>query len=114
MRTELAKHKAGASAAAQIAVSGTSLEDRLLDAERRFEDARDLHQAETRKLREQLKWRKLAEDRIADLENKLTVAGREVEDTKAARARDAQELLVNAKDRLETLHMEVSGAGFVC
>lgn len=103
----MAKKRASADASAAITASSGSLQDRLLDAERRFEDARDLHQTETRKLREQLKWRKLAEDRIADLESKLTVAGRELQDTKAARARDAQELLVNAKDRLETLHTEV-------
>lgn len=36
------------------------------------------------------------------------MAGREVEEIKAARARDAQDLLANAKERLETLHSELS------
>lgn len=48
---------------------------------------------------------------LADLEAKLTTAVREVEDVKNARARDAQELLANAKDRLEVLHSEVGAEG---
>jgi hypothetical protein len=43
----------------------------------------------------------------ANLEAKLTTAGREVEDAKAARAKDAQDLLANAKERLGALHEEV-------
>jgi hypothetical protein len=46
----------------------------------------------------------------ADLETKLTASGREVEEIKAARAKDAQELLANAKERLEALHSEVRRA----
>lgn len=34
-------------------------------------------------------------------------AGREVEDIKGARTKDAQDLLANAKQRLEILHSEV-------
>jgi hypothetical protein len=84
------------------------LKERIADAERRFEDARTLYQAEGRKLRDELKWRRLAEDRITDLESKLTAASREVEDVKAAQAKDAQDLLANAKERLESLHTELS------
>lgn len=91
------------------------------DAERRFEDARTLYHSESRKLREELKWRRMAEERIgeyvpeapltaADLEAKLTTAGREVEDAKAARAKDAQDLLANAKERLAAMHEEVCTA----
>lgn len=94
-------------------------DDRLADAERRFEDARTLYHAESRKLREELKWRRMAEDRIckcvqlsrlttADLEAQLVTAGRELEEVKAARAKDSHDLLVNAKERLETLHAELS------
>ncbi len=34
--------------------------------ERRFEDARDLLQAESRRLRDQMKWRTMAEERIGE------------------------------------------------
>lgn len=48
-------------------------------------------------------------DLKADLETKLTNSGRELEDIKTARAKDAQDLLANAKARLEALHTEVRG-----
>ncbi|KAL1411085.1 hypothetical protein Q8F55_002035 [Vanrija albida] len=108
VRSELAKMRSAKNAQTAAIMSGASLQDRLEDAERRYEDSKSLQQADARRLRDELKWRKLAEERIADLETKLTVAGREVEEAKAARARDAQDLLANAKERLETLHSELS------
>ena len=47
-------------------------------------------------------------DDAAELEEKLRVSAKEVEDIREGRARDAQELLVNAKERLSILHNEVS------
>lgn len=130
VRGELTKSRAAANAQgialATGAATGSSLEVHLADTEQRFDDARTLYQSESRKLRDELKWRSMAEDRIgeqllrvcrtavltheADLEAKLTAAGREVEDIKAARARDAQDLLGNAKERLGALHSEVRRA----
>lgn len=45
---------------------------------------------------------------IAELEERLKASEREKEEIKEARARDAQDLLINAKERLATLHDEVS------
>lgn len=42
------------------------------------------------------------------MESQLTASAREIDEIKAARQRDAQELLANAKERLESLHSEVS------
>lgn len=68
MRGELTKSRAAANAQGIALATGTatgsSLEARLADTEQRFEDARTLYQAESRKLRDELKWRSLAEDRI--------------------------------------------------
>lgn len=63
-RAELAKMRRASNSQMIALAAGSSTEDRLLDAERRFEDIRDLQQAESRKLRDELKWRRMAEDRI--------------------------------------------------
>ncbi|CAK9784547.1 hypothetical protein CC85DRAFT_283031 [Cutaneotrichosporon oleaginosum] len=105
VRNELTRARATASV---HSAAGAGAEERMAEMERRFEDARDLLQAESRRLRDQMKWRLMAEERIADLETKLTASGREVEEIKSARAKDAQELLANAKERLEALHSELS------
>ncbi|BEI97277.1 hypothetical protein CcaverHIS631_0208660 [Cutaneotrichosporon cavernicola] len=105
VRNELTRARATASV---HTAAGAGAEERMAEMERRFEDTRDLLQAESRRLRDQIKWRKMAEERIADLETKLTTSGREVEEIKTARANDAQELLTNAKERLEALHSELS------
>lgn len=61
VRTELARSRVSASVQS---AAGAGAEERVADAERRFEDARDLLQAETRRLRDQMKWRQMAEERI--------------------------------------------------
>ncbi|GMK55088.1 hypothetical protein CspeluHIS016_0201440 [Cutaneotrichosporon spelunceum] len=105
VRNQLSRARATATV---HSAAGAGAEERSAEMERRFEDARDLLQAESRRLRDQIKWRKMAEERIADLELKLTASGHEVEEIKAARAKDAKELLANAKERLEALHAELS------
>jgi hypothetical protein len=79
-----------------------------MDAERRYEDMRDNMEAEKRNARDETRKRKRAEARIAELEERVKQAGQEVEDIKEARSKDAQDLLANAKERLEILHSEVS------
>ena len=94
------------------------------DAEKRYEEARDLGDAEARKARDEGRKRKRAEARIgmsrvlllrvvtlmgitAELEQQLAIRSREVDEVKEGRTKDAQELLLNAKDRLAMLHTEV-------
>jgi hypothetical protein len=78
-----------------------------MDAERRYEDMRDAMEVEKRNARDETRKRKRAEARIAELENQVKQSGQEVEDIKEARAKDAQDLLANARERLEILHTEV-------
>ncbi|WVQ71865.1 hypothetical protein IAR50_001407 [Cryptococcus sp. DSM 104548] len=84
------------------------VEEKLLEAEKRFEEARDLAAEEARKLRDERRKGQRAESRIAELETQLRVATREADAVREARAQDAQDLLANAKKRLETLHAELS------
>ncbi|WVQ98916.1 hypothetical protein IAU59_006047 [Kwoniella sp. CBS 9459] len=88
--------------------SGAGVEQRLADAEKRYEDARDFAENETRKTRDEIRKRKRAESRIGELESQLKTKVKEVEDIKEARAKDAQDLLANAKERLSELHSELS------
>ncbi|OCF45405.1 hypothetical protein I317_00650 [Kwoniella heveanensis CBS 569] len=88
--------------------SGAGVEQRLADAEKRYEDARDLAENETKKTRDEMRKRKRAEKRIEELENQVKITVKEVEDIKEARAKDAQDLLANAKERLSELHSELS------
>lgn len=87
--------------------SGNGLQEQLMDAERRYEDMRDAMEVEKRNARDETRKRKRAEARIAELENQVKQSGQEVEDIKEARAKDAQDLLANARERLEILHTEV-------
>ncbi|WVF72006.1 hypothetical protein IAT40_006817 [Kwoniella sp. CBS 6097] len=88
--------------------SGAGVEQRLADAEKRYEDARDLAENETKKTRDEIRKRKRAEARIVELENQVKITVKEVDDIKEARAKDAQDLLANAKERLSELHSELS------
>ncbi|EIW70010.1 hypothetical protein TREMEDRAFT_68429 [Tremella mesenterica DSM 1558] len=88
--------------------SGHGWEERLAEAEKRYEDARDATEVEEQKVRDEVKKRKRAEARIAELEGQLEVASREIDEVKEARANDAQDLLANAKERLAVLHAELS------
>lgn len=88
--------------------SGAGVEDRLLDAERRYEEARELQIAAERAAREETRKRTRAEMRISELEEQLRASQRELEEIKDSRAKDAQLVLDNAKSRLETLHLELS------
>jgi hypothetical protein len=45
-----------------------------------------------------------------ELEGQLAIRTKEVEDAKEGRAKDAQDLLANAKERLSVLHTEVCPA----
>ncbi len=46
----------------------------------------------------------------AELEEQLAMRSREIDEIKQARARDSQDSLANAKDRLAMLHSEVCRA----
>jgi hypothetical protein len=89
------------------AASGTSLQDQVLEAERRYEDARDALELEKRKTRDEVRRHKQAEAKVVELEEKVKQSEKEIEETKEARAKDAQDLLANARERLEILHNEV-------
>lgn len=89
--------------------AGTSLEQQLYDAEKRCEEARDAAEVEKRNAKDEMRKRKRAEARAEELEARVEQAAREVEAIKEARAKDAQDLLANAKERLAILHSEVSG-----
>lgn len=67
VRSELAKCRQTANAQTIALAASGGIEQRLAEAERRYEDTRDLQHAESRKLKEQLKWRTMAEDRIGEL-----------------------------------------------
>lgn len=88
--------------------SGAGIEDRLLGLEKRYEEARDLAEVETKKARDEARHRKRAETKIAELEEQLATSRKELEEVKDGRAKDAHDLLNNAKERLEVLHAEVS------
>ena len=90
------------------AASGTNVQDQLMDAERRYEDTKDALELEKRKTRDEVRKRKQAEARVLELEEKVKLSEKEIEETKEARAKDAQDLLANARERLEILHNEVS------
>jgi len=79
-----------------------------MDAERRYEDTKDALELEKRKTRDEVRKRKQAEARVLELEEKVKLSEKEIEETKEARAKDAQDLLANARERLEILHNEVS------
>jgi hypothetical protein len=79
-----------------------------MDAERRYEDTSDALELEKRKTRDEVRKRKQAEARVVELEDKVKQSEKEIEETKEARAKDAQDLLANARERLEILHTEVS------
>lgn len=66
VRSELAKCRQTANAQTIALAASGGIEQRLAEAERRYEDTRDLQHAESRKLKEQLKWRTMAEDRIGE------------------------------------------------
>jgi hypothetical protein len=84
------------------------VQDQLMDAERRYEDTKDALELEKRKTRDEVRKRKQAESRVLQLEEKVKLSEKEIEETKEARAKDAQDLLANARERLEILHNEVS------
>jgi hypothetical protein len=84
------------------------VQDQLMDAERRYGDAKDALELEKRKTRDEVRKRKQAEARVVELEEKVKLSEKEIEETKEARAKDAQDLLANARERLEILHNEVS------
>jgi predicted glycosyl hydrolase (DUF1957 family) len=88
--------------------SGNGLQEQLLDAERRYEDTRDALEVEKRNVKEETRKRKRAELRISELEEQVKQSAKDIEDIKEARAKDAQDLLANARERLEILHTEVS------
>ncbi|WVW82888.1 hypothetical protein I302_104901 [Kwoniella bestiolae CBS 10118] len=88
--------------------SGKGFEERLLESEKNYEDVKDLMEMEIKKTRDEMRKRKRAEARIEELEVQLKAANREVEEIKDARAKDAQDLLANAKERLSVLHSELS------
>jgi hypothetical protein len=87
------------------------VQDQLMDAERRYEDTKDALELEKRKTRDEVRKRKQAESRVLELEEKVKLSEKEIEETKEARAKDAQDLLANARERLEILHNEVSPHG---
>ncbi|WVQ78526.1 hypothetical protein IAT38_000612 [Cryptococcus sp. DSM 104549] len=84
------------------------VEESLVEAEKRYEDARDLAEEESRKCRDERRKRQRAELRIAELEEQVKVASKDADAIREARAQDAQELLANAKERLESLHADLS------
>lgn len=78
-----------------------------MESERRYEELRDQYEVESRNVKDESRRRKRAEARVDELEGQLALRRKEVDEVKEARAKDAQELLANAKERLETLHTEV-------
>lgn len=88
--------------------SGAGVEERLADAERRYEEARDLQLAAERTARDEVRKRTRAELRISELEEQLRISQREIDEIREARSKDAQQVLDNAKSRLESLHQELS------
>ncbi|WVR05396.1 hypothetical protein IAU60_002410 [Kwoniella sp. DSM 27419] len=108
VRAELTTLRATSTRQNIALASGAGVEQRLADAEKRCEDAKDLAEAETRKGRDEIRKRRRAEARIEELEGQVKAATKEVESLKEARAKDAQDLLANAKDRLNVLHTELS------
>jgi hypothetical protein len=82
-------------------------EERMMASEKRYEDLRDQYDVQVRNAREEARRRKRSEARVEELEGQLEGRRKEVEEVKEARAKDAQELLANAKERLAILHCEV-------
>jgi hypothetical protein len=83
-------------------------EDKLAEVEARLEAVRDEKQAAEVAKRDADRRCKRLEGRVEELEQQLTVARAELEETKEARRNDARVLLDNAKERLDVLHQEVS------
>ena len=90
------------------------MEERFYEIEKKYDDLRETHEVEVRNLKEEGRRRKRAEARVEELEGQLSVKRKEVDEVKEARARDAQELLGNAKERLAILHEEVSLRAETC
>ncbi|KAK4685339.1 hypothetical protein P7C73_g4812, partial [Tremellales sp. Uapishka_1] len=108
VRSELTTLRATSTRQNIALASGVGVEERLAEVERRYEEARESAEVESRKAREETRKRKRAEERIGVLEEHVRSANKEVDDIKEARGNDAQELLANAKERLEILHQELS------
>jgi DNA repair exonuclease SbcCD ATPase subunit len=83
-------------------------EDKLAEVEARLQTVRDEKQAADVAKRESDRRCKRLEARIEELEQQLTVSRAELEETKEARRGDARALLSDAKEKLDTLHKEVS------
>lgn len=96
-------------AAGANAVEGAGgWEDKLLEVQQRLDAVRDDKQVAVVAQRESERRSKRLEARVEELEQQLTIARAELEETKEARRGDARALLSNAKERLDTLHKEVS------
>nr|XP_019013690.1 uncharacterized protein I206_01761 [Kwoniella pini CBS 10737]OCF52471.1 hypothetical protein I206_01761 [Kwoniella pini CBS 10737] len=106
VRAELTTLRATSQRQKAALASGAGFEERLTEAEKRYEDARDLAETESRKVRDELRKRKRAEARIEELEFQVKTVKKEVDEVKEARTKDAQDLLANAKERLNELHSE--------
>ena len=81
----------------------------MYEAEKKYEEMRQSYEAQLRASNEEQRKRTRAESRIKELEQQLSARNNEVEEIKEARAKDARELLANAKERLTILHSEASG-----
>ncbi|WWC60949.1 uncharacterized protein I303_103526 [Kwoniella dejecticola CBS 10117] len=108
VRAELTSLRATSQRQKVALASGAGVGERLAEAEKKYEDARDLAENETRKVRDEVRKRKRVEARIEELELQVRTAKKEVEEVKEARSKDAQDLLANAKERLSELHNELS------
>ncbi|KAE8540994.1 hypothetical protein D1P53_002347 [Cryptococcus gattii VGV] len=108
VRTELTNLRDTYARQTVALASRGGVEEKLLEAEKRCEEARDMADEELRKGREEKRKRLRAEARIAELEEQVKTANKESEKIRADRAQDAQDLLMNAKERLKTLHDELS------
>ncbi|WVQ69886.1 uncharacterized protein L199_008109 [Kwoniella botswanensis] len=108
VRSELTTFRTTSQRQKVALASGKGIEERLLESEKNYEDVKDLMEMEIKKTRDELRKRKRAEARIDELELQLKSANKEVEEIKQARAKDAQDLLANAKERLSVLHSELS------
>ena len=119
MRTELASQRTrmqrqsislAMSVGAGAPGAGGGWEEKLAEVEKRLEAMRDEKQVAVLAQKEAERRSKRLEVRVEELEQQLTVARVELEETKEARREDAQALLSNAKERLDTLHKEVSSS----
>ncbi|OXG26587.1 hypothetical protein C361_01348 [Cryptococcus neoformans Tu259-1] len=108
VRTELTNLRSTHARQTVALASRGGVEEKLLEAEKRYEEARDMADEELRKSREEKRKRLRAEARIAELEEQVKTADKEAEKIRADRAQDAQDLLANARERLKALHDELS------